>query len=537
MAIPPLGRITCARKGAALLTLLLVLGCGGSETGPPVGPGCPDTGISGTVTVGGHGVLAGVQARSVGSTNLGTYLGAGSDSSGRFFLPVVPGRYLLDAASGTSGNRSTTWCAESARGMSGRPDTIRIEPGRVFQADFAFGTVTFRLRFPDAVQGRSAFIQLWDTAPGSATTLASTTDYFVIASGTNVASSGAVGEGSYAASITIEGLRCRIFLPGSMEMAGADAIEVRDCGGATFERDLSFALGQICGQVLGSWQSLRPPDNPILLVFTPDSVQINRTEVAADGSYRVDVPVATQVRLMVWWHNIEQWMGGPSFAEAQTFTLASRSCTEIPPYTEGGVIIRLVLPDPLMSMSYRITLFDWAGRRVVVPDATDGVDMFQVANLAPGAYRLFVEPRIAGSSDCLAQWYDGGGSMQNATPIEVRSGADVRTVNVRLVQGGTIRAHVRRADGHVTWGACILIGAGSTPCIQGDYNSAYPPVELRGIPDGRWKFGIRPYFVGDACIGFDPSAWTWFGGATLESATAIEITHHDTVEGVEIVLP
>lgn len=524
---------------AIAFALLLVQACS-NDAGDvlPVGPNCPRTGIAGVVTLAGRPAAADLRVLPAGSRYWdGNGTRGITDLTGRFFLPLPAGRYLLSVSGGDL-STDVGWSARGPVVSSERPDTLIVEDGRETVANFRFGLAKLAITLPELMKGTYYTLQFyrWPVTTGQHEV-------------GHASASGRAGLqqmtaglpiGVYAVKFTASSFIGGTWMPGTPSPGAADSIVVPDGESILYPWTPCPGVASLRGSVHGSWEHLADDYNyrPEVRVFTEDSLRLVSTNVEDNGTFRFQFLDAQRVRLAVRVAEIERWMGGETFADAETFVLTPDQETVAPPFTESGLIVRLAHPVPWTDLDPLITLLDAGGHSYLWTAVLGHADVVLVPNLAGGMYKLWVAPRLPSAADWLPQWYDGADSAAAATPVAVPSDGSVATVTVQLEIGGQIRGRVLGGDGRALREATVLLTRADRPACWG---ALFPGVDgiftLRGIPDGSWKIGARPARIYSPCRGPDPSQWIWYGGATWDSAAVVSVRDHGTVDGIEIRFP
>jgi hypothetical protein len=417
--------------------LLIIQACSNDNAGVlPMGPGCPRTGIAGAVTLARRPAKADLSVRRAVSNDWEyVWTRTATDASGRFFLPLPPGRYVLFASAGDV----SVYAGWSARGpvvRSEPPDTLVVEEGRETIADFRFGLARLAITLPESMNDTYCSLQFyrWPVMPGQGSA-----GQVSVSRGTSLRQATAgLPIGVWAVSFTADGVIGETWMPETPSPGAADSIVVPDGEGVLHTWAPCPGVATLRGSVHGSWERLGADSysyRPYVSVFTEDSLRLAGTHVEDDGVFRFQFLQAHRVRLTVRVGDIERWMGGGTFTDAETFVVVPNEEAVVPPFTESGLIVRLVPPTPWSTLNPRIIILDAGGHTYSWTGILRDADVVLVPNLAGGAYRLRVEPLAWSSHDWLPQWYDGADSASAATPVTVPSDGGVTTITVRLQPG------------------------------------------------------------------------------------------------------
>jgi hypothetical protein len=423
---------------ALALALLVVPACSNDSNGVlPVGPDCPRTGITGVVTLAGRPAATEVRARPAAASDWDrVWTSSSTNLNGRFFLPVPPGRYLL-FASGHDLSVDAGWSLRGPVVLAEPPDTLVVEKDRETIADFRFGMARLAVMLPDSMNSTYCSLRFyrWPVTPGQ-----DPAGQMDVPGGANPRPATAgLPIGTWAVSFTASGFSDETWMPGTPSAGAADSLVVPDGESILHQWAPFTGMATLRGAVHGSWERAWADYRlyrPYVTVFTEDSLPLASTAVGEDGGFRCWFFHARPVRLAVRVADIERWMGGGTFADAETFPLVPNQETVAPPFVESGLIVRLVPPTPWSELNPRITILDAGGHTYSWKKVLGHGDVVLLSNLAGGTCRLRVEPRVPRNADWLPQWYDGADSAAAATPVTVPFDGGVATITVHLQPRG-----------------------------------------------------------------------------------------------------
>ncbi len=178
---------------------------------------------------------------------------------------------------------------------------------------------------------------------------------------------------------------------------------------------------------------------------------------------------------------------------------------------DGGGIDVSLLNDPAMT-GVTIDAVDEAGLPLAGWSLWDGSpDLVQVANVAPGTYRL----RFTSNGLCVPTFHGGVTDVADATTVEVRAG-EVISLTTELVRGGRISGRVIMPEGGPPTAdfelALFAAGSLASPLMTyRSWSSGYHgffydadtgEFEIRRMEDGAYLLQIS----------IDAETWSWYPG-------------------------
>ena len=347
--------------------------------------------------------------------------------------------------------------------------------------------------------------------------------------------------GRYVLRVDVSGTCVAVYLPGVPLPEEADVIEVAADAPTFFRGRLNLSTSFLRGRLAGNWRGLGD-DRIQIAAFDLDSVQVGFGQVAADGTYGIEITQAVAARIRIESGCDVRWIGGSAFEQARTFALVPGDTTEIDPWTAGNIRVRMSLEDEWRGFQTRVRLVGESGAVVTCHTASRELDQFGVGLLEPGRYRMWVGPSRPGMEPWLPQWFDGGTNPGDATPIEIGPGGEEASLVVHLRRGGRIEGRlVADATGEAsTAGGNIVVSPASEKtlwgCVQrsGDYTGLF---SVQGLPDGEWKVGRE---VGNQAYECDPQlrAVIWAPGTSdWNAAQTVRIEGAGVVRNLEIRVP
>lgn len=176
--------------------------------------------------------------------------------------------------------------------------------------------------------------------------------------------------------------------------------------------------------------------------------------------------------------------------------------------------------QPLVGLEVMVTEAEGG----IVGTATTAADgTYIVDGLQAGAYQVEFEPS---GTDFLPQFYDGAGSVSDATPVQVPSDSVVGHIDAVMKPGGTITGTVTAESG---------MPLGEVDVSVYDESGAFLQAVASG-PDGTYAIsGLPP---GTDTVSFEPTGSDYVGqfydrAAESGDATPIVLGSGATVEGID----
>lgn len=529
---------------ACVAAILSLAACG--EDGPLVDsePVAAVPGIEGRVSVGGKPVSARISAIDLAHRYGSAAFVCSTDSAGRYIMPLAPGKYLVSAFVLSSEHSYRTYY-HSTGGPASREreaDTLTVRENRASnRADFLFGSLRLRLHVPRTLV--DDFFSLTFTPWPERTSFAGGAFQLTLRVGSTPLDTeiGPIPPGNWAIQLSGLHLDERLWLPGTWDPEAAGAITVPADSVVEREFFLDAPDAWLRGSVTGSWQTM-DLERPRVTAFVNESTMVAAKEVEVDGSWAISLFSARRVRLRVEIEGVARWIGGRSWAEATEFALLPGEETVVPPQVESGLLMHVTGEGGWVQRNPIFTLVDDSGG-VIAPDRWHAhVDLFPLANLAPGAYRIHLRPRQSGRDAWLPQWFDGAPDLGSATSVVLPARGGTARITIAVETGGEIRGRVigNRPDG--AWGSpSIFVTPADADSVWGcmtvsDDGGAFV---VRGLPDGSYKICVArrepqsPY-CDERFTPSENAHLVWYGGASWHSAAEIAIRDHAAAEGIEI---
>lgn len=531
---------------ACVALVLIVTGCS-EDADAPCRPEVPSGRIEGTVRLGSRPISGVVRATRipVGGQNEAVMDAEPDPSTGVYALNVPAGRYVIDW------NRKYEYSASGLRYGDLPPDTVWVDdPARPLIVDFNLATLRAHLTLSSRLDGEYVYLYLylkgarppepWHTyvRGGSAEIEEGTADITIPG----------VLPGAYKVELVI-GKRIymcycpydgeHLWVPGVQDSSQSPWVEVGVDQAVDVSAEIDSEPARIEGQVLGAWLQIGSFQAPTIALIEPDStVVMGGREIEDDGSFGVDIYLPRPVKVLVEQEGIEQWIGGSTFAEAQTFDLERGHTVSGIQFTQSG--LRLDLTDEsVLPMDIRVRLFDADDGRTVAewtPMIMPPGGVLRICNLRPGRYLMHLKPDYSFTGGWLPQWYDRADTPEAAQIIVIEGEGSVVQLPVVLERGGLVRGHVLDRDGSSSDFYIFVTRAGD----QAAWGTAFASdptleFEIQGLPDGDWKVGAWRQPAVHQYPDEPPAATIWYPGTTdWETAGSISISQSSDVTGIEI---
>lgn len=537
-----------------LVTALL----GGSGCDDPTDPlACSGGGrIEGRVSVGGPPEESMLRIRQVtGDGGLSTIFEVEPDEQGWYGLDVPEGRYTLELRPTSSWSGRYHYSADGLLFGQADPDTLAITAAvSPVVVDFHLGGLAVGVDVSTLLEGEECTMVLTlRDAPEMDRTPSYTRE-----GETRVAQGRAdfllpgvlpgeyrielfVGSRGYSYSYPREGEH--FWMPGVRDEESAPWYPVAADSVTTLTAAIEGDPALIEGRVIGAWKDFGLTDAPSLSMFTPDSTMVmGLLKVNHDGEFSVPIILPEPVKLLVSQKGVDQWIGGPGFAEATVFDLQPGQTISDVELDQCG--LRLDARVDKLDLDFwgsRILLYDPADLSLIAGASwSDGPDnLVGIPNLWPGDYLLHFTPDDGQLGDLWwrPQWYDRAAEPALAQTVTIGSAGEIVSLGVTLEQGGTVSGTIEGgeaadyyrsvflapADGNVSWGFDYLF------YDRREFN-------LIGLPDGDYRIGVTPSGTIAHHGEEAPEGTIWYPGTTEWSeATVIEI--RDGGEVTDLVIP
>lgn len=254
--------------------------------------------------------------------------------------------------------------------------------------------------------------------------------------------------------------------------------------------------------------------------------------VNADGTYKVKGLPAGSYKLKFTNYNsgaLDEWYNNVQTEAAATpiVLAAGQDKTAVDATLAQGASIsgKVTLPAGVPYYMTSVSLFKATDNSHVVSTQLNSDGTYALRGLPVGSYKL----QFGGyGSGVLTQWHNNADSLATATPIALADGQSLTDINATLVQGGIISGKITAPAGTQLYSAQVV--ATKTGVIDDSSVTGYVAWDgtysISGLGTGTYK--LR--FLG----GYSGAEDQWYGGATVESATAVAVTAGQTVSGKDL---
>ncbi len=543
----------CVRGGSArslaltcVALLLIVTGCS-EDANEPCRPEVPSGRIEGTVRLG-HQPISGIVRATripIGGQSEAVMDARPNTSTGAYALDVPAGRYVI------AWNQVYEYSASGLRYGNLPPDTVLVDdPDRPLVVDFNLATLRAHLTLSSRLDGEYAYIRLYlkgalaaesrrsYVRDGGAEIVGGTADITIlgILPGEYKVEV-VIGKRVYACYCPYDGEH--LWVPGVQDSSQSPWVEVQVNQAVDVSAEIDLEPARIEGKILGAWLQIGSFQAPTIALVEPDStVVMGAREVAADGSFGVDIYLPRPVKILVEQEGIKQWIGGATFEEALTFELERGQTVSGIQFTQSGIRLDLA-ESSVLPENIRVRLFD-ADDGLVVAQWTPSImppgRVLRICNLRPGRYLMYLDPEYFFTTGWLPQWYDRVDSPESARTIVIENEGSVVQLPVVLERGGIIRGLVRdreesssdflifvtRADDRAVWGRTFAF-------------DPTPEFQIQGLPDGDWKVGAWRQPAAHQYPEEAPATTIWYPSTTdWEAAGIVSIQLSSEVTGIEI---
>ncbi len=544
-----MSRLALCLLGAALLWA--PAGC--NDADETCRPAVPAGRIQGYVRTGGLAIYAVVSATGIVDGVASRYpFKVVPDEHGFYFMDVPAGRYVLALQVGYDGCRYDHAGATLGYGNV-PPDTLDVDAAHFPQVvHFVLGGLTFGLGLSHALDGGQGEIVLHRR---DAPELTSYERGYVrrgsaeIQAGRLDVELAGILPGEYQVEIGLDswGQGERFWMPDTRDRAASPWYRVDADSVLSLSGQVATESARLEGSVTGAWQAMGLTGVPQLSLVTVDSVTVvERRQVFVDGRFVIDLHVPAPVKVCVSQNDVEQWIGGPGFAEATVYT-------PVPGETISGIDVvqsglRLVVQSPeTAAYNLRLSFYDPVGPRFLASayaSQASGAE-FGIPNLWPGQYILRVSQEtgsgpvsvLGGSASWRPQWYDRAATAAEARLVTIASAGQIVSLDLILERGGVIGGVAVQGGESPTHYYVLL-----TPADEGvvlAYDSAWsfePGFTIRGLPDGDFKVGACLSGAGWDLAAPPPPDTVWYPGTT-DWAGAGVISIRDAGVITDLVIP
>jgi hypothetical protein len=294
------------------------------------------------------------------------------------------------------------------------------------------------------------------------------------------------------------------------------------------------------GRIIGAWLDLGFNRAPALTLFTTDSIPVTGLcTVDSDGGFSLPLFQPQPVKLLVSQEGVDQWIGGPGFAEATVYDLQPGQTVSDIELVQSGLQIDS-RGDKYHLWGPRIMLYDPADMSLIAATNWSGADggLTGIANLWPGDFLLYftTDPSWLGDQWWRPQWFDRAPDSAGAQVVTIGGPGEIVLLDVTVERGGTISGQVE--DGAATIDHRVVFVAPADGDICWGFDSLFvqqTEFSVIGIPDGDYRVGVTPYGTTAPHGHPAPEGTIWYPGTPdWSEATIVEIRDGGDVEGLVI---
>jgi hypothetical protein len=542
-------RLTCT---SLLLStgLLIALACGGCDDNDVCSPQVPAGRIQGYVRVGGLPVDAIINAIPiVDGEQLEARLEAEPDETGAYTLDLPAGHYLLELRIGGYWFRYKYAAPVLSYGQV-PPDTVTIvQRHEPIEIDFDLGGVTVEVDLSDRLNDEYGTVYLHrqdEPAPSSHPYVNYGSEK--IEDGRFTVQIPGVLPGNYQVEIIL-GRReymcyCpydgeHVWMPGTRDPEASPWYAVEVDSALDLSCSLTEPPSRLEGRVTDLALDVPSSRYPEVSIVTADSLLVmGRRRVDEDGSFGVDLHLPGPFKLRITQSELEQWVGGDSFAEATVYDPAPGETISDITHAPSCLSLNLTVPGNLLGET-AFSFYDPTGTTLisqVIYNPYMMKSIFNIPNLRPGDYLLHVDHIDFQFPDVLwrPQWYDRSVTSAGAQVISIGV-EEVVPIDLVLELGGQIRGTFDSgAEPMIDY--YVFITSESSPEIF-EYDYAWlgdPTFFLAGLADGGYKIGAYPVWLDWSPRDPITVELLWYPGTSdWAAAGVIEILDAAVVEGVD----
>jgi hypothetical protein len=543
----PSGRWT--RRLLPALALLVIAG-GCSDSTEHLGPEVPAGRIAGRVRTGDMPTDARVVAERIfGEAGSEAWYRTGLDANGFYSLDVPAGRYVVGLEFGYS--RPYTYSDAGLRYGDLPPDTLWVDaPVSPVSVDFDLGSVTVQLDVSAGLEGEQGEIRLYRRGAESVSQ-----PTYVRSAGADIASGhlavqlpgvlpgeyqveAILGRRVYACDCPYDGEH--FWLPATRDRSESPWYRVAADSVTALTSVVTTEPARIEGSVTGAWLAMGLTTEPELSIVSVDSTVImGRRRLVDGGTFAIDLHVPGLVKLAVTQGGIEQWFGGPGFADATVYTLQLGQTISGLELVQCGLRLVADSLDPSESAA-SVRLYDPEDHRLV---ATGGGNLGAgaiagIPNLWPGEFLMHVSAASPGSTSWRPQWFDHADGIESAQRITITAVGEIVPVELILDLGGAMRGRVEAGEGPPETYIVVVTTSGNNACWGSDIAwSDDLAFAFAGLPDGDYKIGAIPYDHSMWDVGEPaPDGTVWYPG-TADWDDAGNLTIYNASVVADIVIP
>lgn len=475
------------------------------------------------------------------------------DAEGHYGIDLPAGEYLIEFRPNDWYSHRYDYTAEGLGYGQVPPDTVTIDASvSPVEIDFRLGALAMSVDLPTPLQGARCeiFLQLRgeeDTPDNPRYVNEGMTEF---QGGRAEIFLPGVLPGEYRIGITIgathEYWDCNydgehFWMPGVQVEEASPWYSVAADTVTTLVASIEEGPALVEGRIIGSWLDLGINPPPSLALFSTDSIPVaGLCAVDSQGGFSFPVFHPQSVRMLVSQEGVDQWIGGPGFADATVFDLQPGQTVSGIELVQSGLQIDS-REDKIYLWGPRILLYDPADMRLLATTNWYGSHgaLTSIPNLWPGNYLLYVmtDPNRVGNQWWVPQWYDRAPEASLAQVVTIGGPGEIVTLDLTLERGGTISGLVEGEEATTGLRAAVVATAGGD--ILWGIDILYEQrteFSVIGIPDGDYLVGITPPWETVRHGESAPEGTIWYPG-TLEWSEATVIGIRDAADITDVAIP
>jgi hypothetical protein len=533
--------------------LLTIAGLGCDDESSPCHPELPAGRISGQVVTGGslEDMLV-VFTRIPDESTLKLVIQTELDSTGGYSKDLPRGQYIVGLEAGWY-RYLYEYSSEGLSYGNSPPDTLLIDQEHSHgNIDFDLGSLTFNIILSSALDGETGTVHLYRR---HSEPVSNRSRRYVNSGGGEISNGicqfevSGILPGEYKAEIIL-GRRIylcscpwdgeHVWYPGTRDSTDSPWIEVSPGANRELNIELGSSPARLEGEIVGAWLDLGHFEEPDIAVYDTDSLLVmGRRRIEEDGTFALDYYLPGKVKLLAYHDNIQQWIGGDSFASAGIFDLINGSTTAGIRHVESAFTLNISWPEGSIGTP-RIYFYYADDRRLAHiwrPNTIYLKSGYHILNMRPGDYYMYLEPYFTGHYAWIAQWYDHADGMAEAQKITIPTEGDIVQLDIAIEAGASISGRLvqlstpvdyyivlTRADERINWGYYY----------SWDWR---PEFSIEGVPAGDWKLGVWPIYANEIIGEIPPDNAYWYPGTSnWDDAGVLTITGDTDLTDIELTI-